>query len=39
MIVRSGATDFAAQLLALDETGAARTTRYLADRAAIRTAG
>jgi hypothetical protein len=28
-----GATDFAAQLLPLDETVAARTTRYLADRA------
>lgn len=34
-----GATDFAAQLLPLDEDTAARTTRYLADRSATFTTG
>jgi hypothetical protein len=34
-----GATDFAAQLLPLDESVAARTTRYLADRAATSATG
>ena len=33
-LVDGGATDFAAQLLPLDQDTAARTTRYLADRSA-----